>query len=137
MAPKTKKITTTVELPVLVYWDEADKVWVAQSLLTSTTAVNVNEGTALSEVCSLVRSEILAALEMAKGNVPEALKLIVCPAPADLLRVYFTGAKESDPVIECEPIKFDATATAAEKRRSRLHALPPLRFAPREAIALA
>lgn len=79
------------EFPILVYRDE--DVWVAQSLMTCTTAVNVDHQAALEELYRLLDLELDTALEEAQNNVDAALRMITCPAPEQLWARFFLGAR--------------------------------------------
>lgn len=105
-----------LEFPILVYQDGDE--WVAQSLLTSTTAVNKDHTKALAEVSHLMDVEIDEAFADAKGDLQKALQMIVCSAPAELWNQFFLHAR---PLVSPSP---------------RVNA-PHVSFSPREVAAIA
>lgn len=120
MARKATK-TVRLEFPVLIYRD--DNGWVAQSILTCTTAVHEDQDVALSEVCRLLQAELEEAMRLCKGDVGRAIEIISCPAPDNILRMYFTQAEEIDPPANCPTVHL---------KRSGSRTLLPITFTPRE-----
>lgn len=113
-----------MEFPILVYRDGDD--WVAQSILTCTTAVSRDHKTALEEVCQLLSTELATAFEDADGDAHAALRSITCPASDEVLRMYYSCARQVELPEGC-------LMTTAKTRRRHL---PDVSFTPRE-VALA
>ncbi len=113
-----------LEFPILVYKDEDQ--WVAQSILTCTTAVAADHFEALREVCRLVVIELTEAIKDSEGDVEKAMDLITCPAPEDIVRLYYTRAKL---------LALPNAEELGEPLRRHRKGTPRYIFSPREAIA--
>lgn len=125
-APKVSQ-TVNIEFPILVYYDRKDRAWVAQSLMTCTTSVSDTVQKALDELCGLLQCEVEEAFASSKGDVGKALAAITFPAPQDLFTAFHMRAR----VLECQSPK------ARSQPKGRGTAIPPVTFAPRQAVAYA
>lgn len=127
---KVKHIVN-IEFPVLVYRDRKDgRAWVAQSLMTCTTAVSSTPQGAAEELCGLLQAEVEEAFRLSKGDVAKALATISFPAPQEAFIAYYTRGV----VMQCESPK---ARPKPRLLRDGAAPLPPVTFAPRQAAAYA
>ncbi len=81
----------TIKFPILVYREEAS--WVAQCLVTCTTAVAADAHRAYIEVCRLLQVTLDEAYRDAKGDLQKAIDAMLCQAEPELITAFFTKAK--------------------------------------------
>lgn len=111
------------EFPILVYRDAA--VWVAQCLLTATTAVNAEPEAATREVSRLLVVALEDALDAAKGDLNEALRSITCPATPELWRSFFFEARPL-------AVSVQEPTTRPKQKSARATTRPVIRFTARK-----
>lgn len=90
-----------IEFPILVYRDGASS-WVAQCLVTCTTAVEDTPHKAYREACRLLQVMLDEAYADSHGNLRAALDMMLCPAEPEKLTAYFTKAREMPDEAPCE-----------------------------------